>query len=106
MRIGGVKIESRQRIDRGRSPEEAWFRRCVERFGTENRHDRYPHRGAMVHLRRRESLATHAPSATTRNAGVPQEKVRSGVNDATRLVESFHRSDRHQVGHRIREGNV
>lgn len=76
---GGVEIESRERSICRRSPEETRFRRRVEGSGTEDRHDRYSDRGAMVHLRRCKGLAAYAPSATTRDAGIAQEEVRSGV---------------------------
>lgn len=52
----------------------------MEGPGTEDCDDRYPDCSAMVHLRRRQSLVAHAPPTTTRDARVPQEKVRAGIN--------------------------
>lgn len=77
---GGVKIESRKGSVCGRCPEETRPWRRVEGPGTENCNDRYLNCSAMVYLRRCQGLAAHAPSSTTRDARVPEEEVRCGIN--------------------------
>lgn len=54
-----------------------FFPRLVERFRTQDHHDRYLDRGSMVHLWCSESIPPSSATSTTGNAGISKEEIGS-----------------------------